>query len=393
MNKELLRSEIQEFIGVNLRTDITQLILKNSVFEGVTNKELAEQIIGKLKCKDKLPTWFELKDAYFPPKISIEQTSSEETARYKSSLISGKNLIDLTGGFGVDDFYFSQVFDTIIHCELAPQLSAITAHNFRQLAVNNCEFICGDGMRFLHDNDTVYDWIYLDPSRRSEAKGKVFLFKDCLPNVPENLDLLFSKSRYIMMKTSPLVDISQGISELEFVKEIHVVAVKNEVKELLWILEKEHTSEPTIKTVNMLGKAKQTFQFELAQEGNHVPTYSRPLSYLYEPNSAVLKSGAFNQVSVQLEVAKLHKHSHLYTSNESIDFPGRSFRVKEIIPFQTKAIKKQFGGKKANMTTRNFPKKVDALRKSLNIKEGGELYLFFTTNKDEEKICVVCEKI
>lgn len=393
MNKAILNKKVQEFIDVNLRLDTNGLILKKSIFIEVSNKELAEQIIAKLKCKDKLPTWFGLESGLFPVKISIEQTSSEETAKYKASLISGKNIVDLTGGFGVDDFYFSRNFESIIHCELNPELSEITEHNFKELGVGNCTFFAGDGLVLLQNSEEKFDWIYLDPSRRSDVKGKVFLLKDCLPNVPDNLELLFLKSNNVMMKTSPLVDISQGISELKGVKEIHVVAVKNEVKELLWILEKESSGDILIKTVNLIGEDKQEFEFALSSEGNQDPKYSLPLNYLYEPNSAILKSGAFNQVSVQLELFKLNKHSHLYTSQDLIPFPGRSFEIKEVIPFQKKVLKKRFGGSKANITIRNFPKKVDELRKDLNIKDGGDVYLFFTTNRKGEKVCLVCGKV
>ena len=393
MNKAILNKKVQEFIDVNLRLDTNGLILMKSIFIEVSNKELAEQIIAKLKCKDKLPTWFGLESGLFPVKISIEQTSSEETAKYKASLISGKNIVDLTGGFGVDDFYFSRNFESIIHCELNPELSEITEHNFKELGVGNCTFFAGDGMVLLQNSEEKFDWIYLDPSRRSDVKGKVFLLKDCLPNVPDNLELLFLKSNNVMMKTSPLVDISQGISELKGVKEIHVVAVKNEVKELLWILEKESSGDILIKTVNLIGEDKQEFEFALSSEGNQDLKYSLPLNYLYEPNSAILKSGAFNQVSVQLELFKLNKHSHLYTSQDLIPFPGRSFEIKEVVPFQKKVLKKRFGESKANITIRNFPKKVDELRKDLNIKDGGDVYLFFTTNRTGEKVCLVCGKV
>jgi len=393
MNKALLRSEVQEFIEVNLRTDLHQLILKKPVFEGVTNKELAQQILGKLKSKDKLPTWFQLKNALFPPKISIEQTSSELTAQYKAGLISGKKIIDVTGGFGVDVYYFSQVFDSVVHCEMNRNLSEITASNFEKLGVTNCHFVQGDGVAYVEENEVRYDWIYLDPSRRNEVKGKVFLLKDCLPNVPDNLELLFSKSNKVMMKTSPLVDISQGISELSFVKEIHIVAVKNEVKELIWVLEEGYEGYSWVLAVNLAKKGNQIFEFQLNEESESTCRLSQPLSFLYEPNSAILKSGSFNQVGIQNKLGKLHKHSHLYTHSELIDFPGRRFRIMEVIPFQGKEIKKRLGGKKANITTRNFPKKVEELRKTLKIKEGGEVYLFFTTNLEEEKICVVCTKV
>lgn len=393
MNKAILHKEVQEFLDVNLRNNLHSLLLKNAVFKEVSNKELVDQIHGKLKSKQKLPTWFEAKNIIFPPKISIEQTSSEETSRYKSSLISGKKIVDLTGGFGVDVFCFSKQFEEVCHCEINSELSKIAAHNFEQLGIKNTTFIPQDGMEFLKETDLNFDWIYLDPSRRDELKGKVFRMSDCLPDVPNNLNFLLSKSKNMMMKTSPLVDIKQGISELEFVKEIHVVAVKNEVKELLWIIEKGCQKEVIIKTINLMDSDSQQFQFFLNQESEIEGSFSLPKKYVFEPNSALLKSGGFNQIGVQNSLKKLHKHSHLYTSDSLIEFPGRRFKIVEIIPAKGKELKTKLKGTKANITTRNYPQKVEEIRKSLKIKEGGNVYLFFTTNLKDKKVCLVCEKV
>lgn len=393
MNRTILTKEIQDFINVNLRIDINSLLLKSAIFESVTNKELAEQISARKKAKDKLPTWFGCENSYYPSKISVEQTSSEQTAAYKASLVQGKKLIDITGGFGVDDFYFSKQFDSIIHCEMNEELSAIAAHNFEQLGIENCQFFVGDGMRFLEESEEQFDWIYLDPSRRNETKGKVFLMADCLPDVPNNLDVLFSKSEQILMKTSPLIDLSQGLKELEGVKEIQIIAVKNEVKELLWILDKSWEKEVTITAVNLLPNRAELFSFLLPEEFLVEANYALPSGFLYEPNSAIMKSGGFNQVGHQFNLRKLHAHSHLYTSDTLIEFPGRIFKIKEVLEYNSKKLKKEFGGKKANITTRNFPVKVEELRKKLKIKDGGEVYLFFTTNRENKKQVLVCEKI
>lgn len=392
MNRAILFKEVQEFIAVNLRTDINALILKPTVFEEVSNKELAEQIQSKIKAQSKLPTWFVSKNIYFPPKLSIEQTSSEQTARYKSSLIKGKRLIDLTGGFGVDDFYFSKQFDEIFHCEVNENLSQISQHNFSQLGVDNCIFFAKNGLEYLKDVDQNFDWIYVDPSRRDDAKGKVFLMEDCLPDIPNNLDLLFSRGERIMMKTSPLIDLSKGLSELKFVKEIHVVALKNEVKELLWILEKNYTGEVEIKTVNLNENKNEVLNFLMSSETIDPCLLSMPQHYLYEPNSAILKSGGFNQVGIQNNVFKLHKHSHLYTSSKLLKFPGRRFLVQEVVPASGKELKKLVRGMKANVTTRNYPQSVDSIRKSLKIRGGGDVFLFFTTNQLDKRVCLVCSK-
>jgi len=260
------------------------------------------------------------------------------------------------------------------------------------LGVKNCHFFVGDGMEFLKKSKEKFDCIYADPSRRSEVKGKVFLMSDCLPDIPNNLDLLFSKTDTILMKTSPLIDLSQGLKELKSVKEIHVVALKNEVKELLWILEKGYREEVKIKTINLDKNKKQSFDFDLVEESLKDCELALPSNYLYEPNSAIMKSGGFNQVGIQSSLMKLHKHSHLYTSDNLIDFPGRRFEIHEIITAFGKELKSRFKGSKANITIRNYPQKVEVIRKSLRIKEGGEIYLFFTTNKDDKKICIVCKK-
>jgi hypothetical protein len=194
------------------------------------------------------------------------------------------------------------------------------------------------------------------------------------------------------MKTSPLIDLSQGLKELNSVKEIHVVAVKNEVKELLWICEKGWEGSLEIKTINLLSEENQVFDFKLEKERD-ISKFYLPQNYLYEPNSAIMKSGGFNQVSIKFGISKLHPHSHLYTSDEIIDFPGRAFKIIEVLVYNSKELKKQFEGKKANITTRNFPLKVEGIRKKLKIKDGGEVYLFFTTNKEEKKLVLVCEKI
>ena len=243
---------------------------------------------------------------------------------------------------------------------------------------------------FLKNTDTTFDCIYIDPSRRNEVKGKVFLLKDCLPNVPENIDFLFTKTAQILLKNSPILDISSVISELNFVKEVHIIALQNEVKEVLFLLEKNYKEEIQIKTINIRKEDFQRFDFKLKE--TVTSNYSAPLSYLYEPNAAILKSGAFHQVSKQLNVFKVHQHSHLYTSNEIIDFPGRVFKVENVIPYHKKKIKNFLSEDKANITIRNFPKTVNQIRKETKIKDGGNSYLFFTTLKNNELVVICCKK-
>ncbi|MCK0156892.1 class I SAM-dependent methyltransferase [Cellulophaga sp. F20128] len=392
MNNNILNTGVQQFINENLNTDILSLLLKKSVFASVLSKELVAQIEAKKKCRDKLPTWFQTKNIYYPNKLNIEQTSSEQTAIYKASIPTKNTLLDLTGGFGVDSYFFSKKMTAVVHCEIDDNLSKIAAHNFKILGANNIKTTPENGIDYLRKTELFFDWIYIDPSRRNDAKGKVFFLEDCLPNVPENLELIFNKSNAAFIKTSPLLDFSVGIKSLQYVKEIHVVAVRNEVKELLWILEKNYKNSIQIKTINLTKTETVHFNYTLENEKELLITYNEPQLYVYEPNAAILKSGAFKSVAKRYGLHKLHEHSHLYTSNALLEFPGRRFLVKQTLSYSKKGLQ---GLKlhKANITTRNFPESVASIRKKHKIKDGGSNYLFFTTDCNNQKIVICCEKL
>ena len=392
MNKNILKTGVQEFIEKYWSADIVSVLLKNQQFEGVSQKELAEQLEAKKKSKTKLPTWFNSEYIYYPNKLNIEQTSSEHTAKYKADLVHGKSLIDLTGGFGVDSYFFAKKIIQITHCELNQDLSKIAAYNFKILGLKNIAFKAENGVGFLRQSDADFDWVFVDPSRRDKAKGKVFLLKDCLPNIPDELDAIFKKTKNVLLKTAPLLDISQGISELRFVKEIHVVAVKNEVKELLWVLEKGYEGKIKVKTCNLLKEGKQHFDFLLSEEKDTVSHLALPSNYIYEPNSAILKSGGFKSVGKAFGLQKLQEHSHLYTSTKLIDFPGRIFKVERVIPYNKKALK-ALVGLKANVTTRNFTETVATIRKKHKLADGGDTYMFFTTDLDGHSVVINCKKV
>ncbi len=395
--KELLKPEIQAFINSNIGTDIQKLSLYKNPFPEIDYKIILNQIEAKTKAKTKLPTWFKPEDIIFPDKISIEQTSSEATALYKSTLISGKSIIDLTGGFGIDCYYFSKVFKQVVHCEISAALSQTVKHNFEVLETPNITCYAKDGLEVLKELNQRFDWIYIDPSRRNDSKGKVFLLKDCLPDVTSLLDEYLNYSDKILIKTSPIYDISVGISELKFIKNIHIVSVDNEVKELLFEIQKPVTTKNsifstiTIKTTNITPREIEVFDFTLNKE--IFATYSEPQKYLYEPNASVMKSQGFGAISKEFKLNKLHQHSHLYTSTEKIKFVGRAFEIKEVIPYKKQEMKIWLHGKKANITTRNFPETVAQIRQKWKISEGGNFYCFFTTNLKNEKIVVICNKI
>ena len=387
----ILKPEIQEYIIEKTGEDISKLAFQKNPFPTIDFKIILNQIEARTKSKDKLTTWYNTKNIIYPSKVSVEQTSSEITACYKSDIVSGNSLIDLSGGFGVDSYYFSKKVKQVVHCEINSDLSEIVAHNFDVLHCDSIKCITGDSSEILNHLNQKFDWIYIDPSRRNDTKGKVFMLKDCTPNVPELQEYYFQFTHNILIKTAPILDITAGLNELKNVKTIHIVAVQNEVKELLWEIEKDFQDVVSIKTVNYNKKDTELFQFNLNSE--NYATLSLPANFLYEPNSAIMKSGGFTEVANQFLLAKLHQNTHLYTSEALIDFPGRIFKIDKILDYSKKEIMENLSHKKANITTRNFPDSVETIRKKWKIKDGGALYCFFTTDINNNKIVLLCTKI
>lgn len=390
--KRLLNDDIQTFISQQVGQSISTLALQKNPFPALDWRQILQQIEAKTKSKEKLPTWFKTPKIIYPSKVSVEQTSSEITADYKASLIFGKTLIDLTGGFGVDAFYFAKHFEKVVHCEHEASLSKRVLHNYNHLQITNITCLSGESERILENLQTTFDWIYIDPSRRNESKGKVFLLRDCEPNVPELLNFYFQFSLRILIKTAPLLDLTAGLQELKNVAAIHIVAVENEVKELLWEIHHDFSGNPMIKTVNISKKGKEHFDFEMTKNKFEV-TFSEPLTYLFEPNAAVMKSGGFSEIAKHYPVLKLHSQTHLYTSDKIVDFCGRIFEIQQKIDYSKTNMKRLLENQKANITTRNFPETVEHIRKKWKIKEGGDLYCFFATDLNNQKIVLLCKKI
>jgi hypothetical protein len=387
LNKYILHKECQDFI-FNCKEDLSTLAFAGSPFENITIQELLQQIEGRRKIEKKLPIWHEKQGIYYPPKLNLEQTSSEITANYKASLINGASLADLTGGFGVDSFYFSKRIGLVDHYETNKALSEIAKYNFEKLDAKNVNCYPLNGISEIKDG--FYNIIYLDPSRRHDHKGKVFYLADCEPNVPSHLSYLLGRCGCLLIKTSPMLDLTIGMTELKGVIEIHIVAINNEVKELLWLVKSETSEIPKVKTINFTNSGTETFEFLW----NTFPQveYGIPKQFLYEPNAAIMKSGAFNLVATTFGLGKLHKNSHLYTGDSLIDFPGRRFVIEQVVPYSKKEVKAALTFTSANITTRNFPESVASLRKKFKLKEGGSIYTFFTTIRDDEKVMLVCKK-
>ncbi len=377
MNQEILEKAVQAYISENLNADVKKIALSKSPFLGVSACELANQIAAKKKSEKKLPTWFQTKNIYYPISLSIEQTSSEATANYKKQLLKGDRLIDITAGFGVDSFYFSQEAKEVYSCEINSELSEISAHNSKILGATNIQCLAVDGLNFLQHSDEVFDIIYVDPARRNTS-GKVFKLAECTPNVVEHLDMLFSKASRVIIKTSPLLDIQAGLSELKHVSEIHILSVKNECKELLWVLDKDFIGEPMIfcATIN---QQKKVFSFPLSALKTRTTIVEElPAGYLYEPDTALMKSGAFDYIGEQFDLYKLESQSHLYFSKEiNSQFPGRIFEIKEV---WTPNEFKKLPVLKGNVIVRNYPDQAEKIVKKYKITPSKDDFLIFTKN-------------
>ena len=392
INLNLNKKKVQDFINDHLSGNIDYLIFKKSPFEEIKMAELVEQIEAKIKIREKLPTWYNNGKIIYPNKLNLEQSSSEKTAKYKSSIVKGKKIIDITGGFGVDSFFFSKKINKVIHCEINKKLSNISSHNASVLKVKNIENITIDGLKFLEQNEEIFDWIYIDPSRRNEKKQKKILIKDYNPNISDHIETLTKKSKNILVKLSPMLDIKSALRNLKNTKEIHVVGLKGEVKELLFIIEKKYVGEIIIKSINLSTK-QPIYNHKFSDEFKSIVSYGKPLKYLYEPNSSVLKAGAFNLIGLDFDLHKLDPNTHLYTSIEfKNNFPGKVYHIEEIIKYKKTKIKKLISGLKINLKRRNFPKTIVEFKKEHKIKDGGNKFMFLTTC-DKKPIILICSYV
>lgn len=373
MNKFILDIEVQDYINAHLNADVHKIAMGKSPFQNVTAQELSTQITAKKKSEKKLLTWYHHHGIYYPEPLSVEQSSSEKTADYKAGLILKGNLIDLTGGFGVDCYYFSKKASAVVHCEINEELSLIAAANTKALGVKNITFFHGDGLAYLKNTATKYNTIYIDPARRSDMR-KVFMLKDCTPNVIENLNLLLTKASRVIIKTSPLLDLTAGLKELSQVAEIHIVSVKNECKELLFVLEKNFSGPVNIICTTLNEKVK---QFSFTKEQKTASNLAGDLlEYIYEPDVALLKSGEFSLIGNKYGLLKLQEQTQLYTSNEfKEEFPGRIFKVEKTISAGDLKRSKDLY---ANVVVRNYPDKAENLVKKYKIKPGKDNFLLFT---------------
>ncbi len=373
MNKEILKEEVQKYINANLKTDLHSLLLRKSPFPEISMQEIVQQIKGKQVAQKKFP--FLLKEGIvFPPQLNLEQSSSEKTAVYKSEILKGKKFIDLTSGFGIDAYYLSKNFDKVTLVEQNAELLEIVENNWGVLDTKG-HFINQKLEDFLNHNKEDFDVIYLDPARRDNNNNKVFLLEDLSPNILEIQEKLLSISEKVVIKLSPLIDLKYLVSILQNISRIDIIALKNDVKEVVVFLSNKNSGEILCNCVN-LESEESAFIYKFGQEENAHAEYAEPEKFIYIPNNSILKAGVFNLISENFKVKKLHPNTHLYTSNEKVeDFPGRILEVEVIDSKQIKK-KSQF-----NIISKNYPLKPEEIKKKYGLKDGGDHYLIFTQSK------------
>ena len=387
-----------DFIRVHAEADVRQLALQGTKNPEVNLTFALDQIAGRQKAKSKLPSWAAIDGMTYPPHLSMEQCSSEQTARYKAS-IAGKGalVVDLTAGFGVDLAFISQSFQQAVHIERQASLCAISSENYRLLGLNHIEVVCADGVDYLHQLDHA-DLIFLDPARRDDHGARTYGIADCTPNVLELRDELLQKADRVMLKLSPMLDWRKAVEDLGNVNEVHIVSVDNECKELLLILSKEEKPLKLFCVNNNQvfdGVTGGRFFCDIAGGVTKEPSPCYTPHFLFEPNASIMKAGCFTLLEQRFGVAQLDKNSHLFVSDSDIsDFPGRRFIIEKTTSMNKRELKAALDGiNRANITVRNFPLSVAELRKRLKLKDGGDHYLFATTVAGNQHQLFLCRKI
>jgi len=402
----IINEQTWNFIRQHANDDVRKLALQGCKDAEVDLPMALQQIAGRQTAKKKLPTWAEADGVIYPPHLNMEQCSSEQTARYKASLITSKGdtYVDLTGGFGVDFYWMSQGFKHRYYIEQNAELCAIAEHNFEVLGLESTVCCC-DTATFLADMPHA-DIVFLDPARRNEHGGRTYDIRDCTPNVLELLPLLLENANKIILKLSPMFDWRKAVNDLKYVSEVHIVSVANECKELLLVLQQQVTDSPTITCVNddsvfKVVSSKETDGFPagnqwfLSRKPMVSPQETNVTEYLYEPNASIMKAGCFAEIEQQYPARQLSTNSHLFLSSVEItDFPGRRFQIQSVSSMNKQELKSSLSEiKQANIAVRNFPLSVEQLRKKLRLKDGGDIYIFATTVGNNQHMLYICRKI
>lgn len=379
------------FIQNHLNEDPAELMLKAHKYSDLPLKFIVEQISSRQKAKTKLPEWYANSKLIFPPKQNLEQASSQRTAEFKAGLLSGKNFVDLTGGSGIDCYYIAQKFKSATYVEPDSNLCEIAVYNFCELKKSiQIENLTAE--EYLKQTKTIHDWIFIDPSRRDKLKNRLFALDDCVPNVLKIKDELLAKGKRVLIKASPMLDIKKTLYEFPECYLVQIVAVNNDVKELLFYIEVDNKSEPKIEAWNLFKDCcDESMSFFYSEEEQLSANIGDIELYLYEPNSAIMKSGAFNSLTNMFNIHKLHVNTHLYSSKKLIpDFPGKVLKVIDVFSATKKEMKKRIKSGKINVISRNFPLGANELKKKFKLQDGGEQFLLFCDTEHQGFKAILC---
>ncbi len=400
-----METKLEEFIREHRHDDVRQLALQAARYPDIDMQQALQQIAGWQTARTKLPEWAATDGIIYPPRLSMEQCSSEATAKYKAKVLdpSTSTVIDLTGGFGVDFSYMARGFQKAVYVERQPHLCEAARHNFQLLGLENAEVVCGDGVEYLKNLPSPFHppsprTIFLDPARRDENGKKTYAISDCTPDVVALKDLLLEKARRVMIKLSPMLDWHKAVDDLGEVVEVHIVSVDNECKELLLVLAKNPAASLRVVCANIRHDTEtELFEFIPSNDNLSIPLFPalRERDFLYEPNASIMKAGCFAEVADRFGVQPTGSNSHLFLSPQFIpDFPGRKFQIEKVTSMNKKELKHIIGGlTKANITVRNFPLSVAELRKRLKLADGGDTYIFATTLGEKDHVLLITKQI
>ena len=400
-----METKLEEFIREHRHDDVRQLALQAARYPNIDMQQALQQIAGWQTARTKLPEWAATDGIIYPPRLSMEQCSSEATAKYKAKVLapSPSTVIDLTGGFGVDFSYMARGFQKAVYVERQPHLCEAARHNFQLLGLENAEVVCGDGVEYLKNLPSPFNaqsplTIYLDPARRDENGKKTYAISDCTPDVVALKDLLLEKAGRVMIKLSPMLDWHKAVDDLGEVVEVHIVSVDNECKELLLVLAKNPAAPLRVVCANIRHDTEtELFEFFPSNDNLSIPLFPalRERDFLYEPNASIMKAGCFAEVADRFGVQPTGSNSHLFLSPQFIpDFPGRKFQIEKVTSMNKKELKHVIGGlTKANITVRNFPLSVAELRKRLKLADGGDTYIFATTLGEKDHVLLITKQI
>lgn len=384
--------EIFDFIHDHESSDPFEVTLKEKRFPEEVRLLVARQILARQKLRNKVPEWLAYDRIILPDPVSVEQASSSITAQYKSGLIGKGTIIDLSGGLGIDAYFFSRKADKVIYVEKDPELTRIASYNFGLMGLHNIEVHCGQAEKFLEEWKLPVERMFLDPSRRSNRR-KVIRLEDSAPDLLEIQDRMLLKSAMVMVKASPFMDLEYAVRKVKKLIEFHILAVDNECKEILMIMDSNSgEADISVITVNYASQGIQKYCSSLGRERTSRCSYGINGRYLYDPNPAVRKAGLFRSLCMDFNLVKLSGNSHLYFGDMlQVEFPGRVFEVIERVPFHR--FMKQKNYPKANVAVRNFPMSVLEIRKKARIQDGGEVFIFGTTDERRNLCFIICQKV